>query len=117
LHVNYDDIIPAGLWSGCTPAVSRVGDRRGPGRQIGTDPVLEVEGEAGIGEKVRMPAGRGTAGAAAQVSGARSSVEENLDAACPAGAAPQCRDVDDPFPGARGGGDLDGSPDVVGQTG
>jgi len=96
---------------------SWVGDRRGPCRQIRMDPVLEVEGEVGIGEKVRMPVGRGTAGAAAQVSGARSSVEEDLDAVCSAGAAPHRRDVDDPFSGARGGGDLDGSCDVVGQVG
>lgn len=46
---------------------SWVGDRRGPCRQICADPVLEVEGEVGIGEKVRMPVGRCTAGAAAQV--------------------------------------------------
>jgi hypothetical protein len=76
-----------------------------------------VEGEVGIGEKVRMPVGRGTAGAATQVSVARSSVEEDLDAACSAGAASQRRDVDDPFSGACGGGDLDGSSDVVGQVG
>jgi hypothetical protein len=81
---------------------SWVGDRRGPCRQICTDPVLEVEGEVGIGEKVRMPAGRGTAGAATQVGCARSSVEEDLD---------------DPFSGACGGGELDGSSDVVGQVG
>lgn len=34
-----------------------VGDRSGPCRQICTDPVLEMEGEGGIGEKVRMPVG------------------------------------------------------------
>src|SRR5882757_5355262 len=77
-----------------------VGDRGGPCRQVCTDPVLEVEGKGGIGEQVRMPVGRGTAGTAAQVGGARSSVEEDLDAARSAGAAPQRRDVDDPFTGA-----------------
>ncbi|GHG03826.1 hypothetical protein GCM10017567_19690 [Amycolatopsis bullii] len=85
-------------------AFGRVGDRCGPCRHICADPVLEVEGEVGMGEKVRVPAGRGPAGAAAQVGGARSSVEEDLDAAWPAGAASQRRDVDDAVSGARGGG-------------
>src|SRR6476469_10110834 len=43
---------------------SWVGDRRGPCGQIRVDPILEVEGEGGTGEKVRVPVGRGAAGAA-----------------------------------------------------
>ena len=50
-----------------------------------------------------MPVGRGAADAAAQVSGARSAEEEDLDAARSAGTAPSRRDVDDPFPGAAAG--------------
>lgn len=68
-----------------------------------------------MGEEVRVPVGRGTARAAAQLRRARGTAEEDLRAACPAGAAAQRRDVDDPFPGARSGSDLDGSTDVVGQ--